>query len=198
MKTPIYYPIFLDLRGKKCVVIGGGKVAERKVLGLLEAGASVVVVSPEITNRLKKEKQKGRITHIPSMYKRQYLKGASLIIAATDCKEENKKTSLDAGNIPVNVVDTPDLCSFIVPSVVRRGPLVIAISTSGSSPALAKEIRVELESLYPKAFGRFLKDIMEKRKKILKEIKDKEQRERALKSLLPKGIISSLRLDESS
>jgi len=193
MKTPIYYPIFLDLRGKRSVVIGGGKVAERKVLGLLEAGASVVVVSPELTKRLKREKEKGRITHIPSRYKRQYLKGASLIIAATDCTEENKKISLDAGTIPVNVVDTPELCSFIVPSIVRRGPLTIAISTSGSSPALAKEIRLELERLYPESFGRFLKDIMAKRKKIIKEIKDKKQMERALKALVPKGIISSIR-----
>ncbi len=124
----IYYPAFLNLEDKKTVVVGGGKVAERKILGLLNAQAEVTVVSPVITKRLEQEEQKGRIRHICRKYRKGDLKNAFLVIAATDSEDINEKVSRDAPCL-VNVVDTPKFCNFIVPSILQRGPLTIAIST---------------------------------------------------------------------
>ena len=188
-----FYTVFIHLEGKKCVLVGGGRVAERKAIGLLRAGALVIVISPELTPRLKKEKEKKRIAHIARRYKKSHLKGAFLVIAATDSYEENERVALDAGNIPVNVVDTPELCSFIVPSTVRRGPLTIAISTSGASPAMARAIRLELERFYPKSFGPYLSGLKRDRKKALAEVKDRKKRERLLKSLASPEVFRKLR-----
>jgi len=178
------------------VVVGGGKVAERKTLSLLKAGADVTVISPEITRRLEKEKSKASIRHIPRKYKTGDLKGASLVVSATDSRAENIKVSKEAKrrNIPVNVVDTPDLCSFIVPSTVRRGPLTIAISTSGASPAMAKAIRKELEKLYGREFGVYLGKIRRLRERKKSGIKDKKEREKLFKTLASGDILKKLRL----
>lgn len=177
-----YYPVFLNLKNKGCVVVGGGKVAERKVLSLLKSGAEVTVISPELTKRLKKESLSGRIKHIPRRYKKGDLKNAFLVIAATDSNEINEKVSEDAPHL-INVVDVPSLCNFIVPSVVKRGPLTIAISTSGVSPSMAKTIRKELEKLYGPEFARYLNSLKKIRIKAMAEIKDKKERERFLKKL---------------
>lgn len=199
-----YYPVFLKIEGEKCVVIGGGGVAERKARALLDAGGRVTVISPVLTRRLEKEKQAGKITHVARRYRKGDLKGAFVVIAATDSEEENIKVSEEtkargpkdnkrrlkntmetdekgARGPIVNVVDRPELCSFIVPSVVRRGPLQIAISTSGASPATAKAIRKELEKLYGPEFGRHLRRLAKLRAKAFKEIKDKRERSRYLK-----------------
>lgn len=188
-----YYPVFLDLKGRGCVVVGGGKVAERKVLGLLKAGARVKVISPALTSRLAKEKSSGAIRHIPRRYRKTDLRGAFLVIAATDSLEENSRISSDVGDTLVNVVDTPELCNFIVPSTLKRGPLTIAISTSGTSPAMARAIRKELEALYGGQFGRYLKGLAGLRAKAAGEIKDKKERERFLKSLASEKILKGLR-----
>lgn len=193
MTNNCYYPVFLDLKGRDCVVVGGGRVAGRKVSGLLKAGASVRVISPRLSVNLQKEKTKGRIRHISRPYRKSDLKGAFLVIAATDSYEENKKVSSDAGNAPVNVVDTPSLCSFIVPSTVQRGPLVIAVSTSGKSPAMAKTIRMELETLYPDVFGTYLGSLGKLRAGAVSGIKDKKIRERLLKSLASPAVTKKLR-----
>ncbi len=191
-----YYPVFLDIKDRVCVVVGGGSVAERKVLSLLRAGAFVKVISPELTKRLEKEKSKGRIKHIKRRYRKGDLKDAFLVIVATDSPEENKKIATEKPAL-INVVDTPELCTFIVPSTVKRGPLTIAISTSGTSPALAKAIRKELEALYGKQFGAYLTKIKRLRAKAIKEIKDKKERERFLKSLASAKIIKTLRGKQS-
>jgi precorrin-2 dehydrogenase/sirohydrochlorin ferrochelatase len=192
-KTPhAYYPVFLDLRGKDCLVVGGGKVAERKVLSLLRAGADVRVVSPKLTARLEKEKSSGRVRHSSRGFRKSDLKGAFLVIAATDSEEENRKVS-EAKDMLVNVVDRPELCSFIVPSTVRRGPLQLAISTSGASPAMARAIREELEELYGPGFGAYLKHLEAVRAKAVREIKDRKARERRLKGLASRDIIKKLR-----
>ena len=182
MGHPAYYPVYLNLKNKRCVVVGGGKVAERKVLSLLKTGASVTVISPVLTARLKREIGKGRINHIPREYKKGDLKNAFLVIASTDSIETNKEISDDAPHL-VNVVDVPSLCNFIVPSVVRRGPLTIAISTSGVSPSVSKAIRKELERQFSPEFGRHLDSLKKIRAKALKEIADKKERERFLKKL---------------
>ncbi|MBT9536664.1 MAG: bifunctional precorrin-2 dehydrogenase/sirohydrochlorin ferrochelatase [Nitrospirae bacterium] len=180
--TPVYYPVLLNLKGKKVIVVGGGKVAERKALSLLRSGAKVTVISPECTERFKKENLRGHIKYIPRRYKKGDLKNAFLVIAATDSNETNRKISEDAPYL-VNIVDMPLLCNFIVPSVVRRGPLTIAVSTSGISPSLARTIRKELEGLYGREFVKHLNYIKKMRVKALAGIKNNKERIKFLRGL---------------
>lgn len=187
-----YYPAFINLCGKQCVVVGGGKVAERKVLTLLDSGAAVKVISPALTYVLEKQKDKGRIRHIRRNYRSGDLKGAFLVIAATSDERINRKVSDDAPCL-VNVVDKPEMANFIVPSVVNRGPMTIAVSTSGASPAIARAVRKELELLYNKDFGQFLDFLKKLRKRAIKEITDKKARERFLKDVASKEVLSILR-----
>jgi precorrin-2 dehydrogenase/sirohydrochlorin ferrochelatase len=145
-----FYPICLDLEGKNCVVIGGGKVAERKVLGLLACGAEVSVISPDLTDELLRRYNAGNIQWVNRQYRAGDLGRAFLVIAATDDEETQKQVSLEAvsGNLLLNVADVPQRCNFILPATVRQGDLVIAISTAGKSPALARKLRMELEKRF--------------------------------------------------
>jgi precorrin-2 dehydrogenase/sirohydrochlorin ferrochelatase len=191
-----YYPAFVELTGAPCVVVGGGKVAERKVLSLLEAGAGVKVISPELTARLKKEKSSGSIRHTARRFRSTDLAGAYLVIVATDSPEENAKIAdaARARGVPlINTVDMPEHCNFIVPASVRRGPLTIAVSTSGASPAMAREIRKELEGLYGASFGRYLQRLERERERALDTISDAAERMRFLKSLASDKILKMLR-----
>lgn len=187
-----YYPAFINLCGKKCVVVGGGKVAERKVASLLSTGADVTVISPVLTDTIEKHKKRGRIRHIRRNYRSGDLKGAFLVIAATSDERINRKVSDDAPCL-VNVADKPEMANFIVPSVVNRGPMTIAVSTSGASPAIARAVRKELELLYNKDFGQFLDFLKKLRKRAIKEITDKKARERFLKGVASKEVLSILR-----
>jgi len=187
-----YYPAFLNLQGKKAVVVGGGSIAERKILSLLKAGAAVTVVSPAITARLRKEKEKKSLTHIARSYRKGDLRESVLVIAATNSPSVNTQIAADAPFL-VNVVDVPKECSFIAPSVIKRGPLTIAISTGGISPAFSKTIRQELEKIYGEEIGEYLKFVGSIRKKALAGISDKKKRERFLKDLASGKILQSLR-----
>lgn len=190
-----YYPVFLDVRGKRCVVVGGGEVAQRKVEVLLKAGAYVEVISPDITEKLARWKEEGRIKYIKKSYAPGDLKGAFLVIASTDSNETNRKVASEcqSSNIPVNVVDDPEKCTFILPSIVERGDLLIAISTSGSSPALSKRIRQELEGIYGDEYAQFL-DIMRKiRLSILKNPERSISMEDILNRLMESRIIELLK-----
>ncbi len=188
-----YYPVFLNLEGKSCIVIGGGEVAERKVLALLDAGAAVTVISPELTERLAGLKREGRIAHTQRRYQEGDLTGAFIVIAATSDMDVNRKVSGDAGNIPVNVVDVPALCTFIVPSVVRRGELAMAVSTSGASPALSRSIRKELEDLYPEETGVLLQHLARTRKTLMGSDVPIEKRAAILKRLGSREVLKILR-----
>lgn len=145
-----YYPINLNLNDRCCIVIGGGRVAERKVAGLLEYGARVSVVSPELTESLAVLQRQRRIEWIRRVYRQGDLLGAFLVIAATDDREVQELIQQEAAerNILLNVVDVPERCSFILPATVRRGDLTISISTAGNSPALARNLRLELENRF--------------------------------------------------
>ena len=191
-EEPCYYPAFIDLRGKECVVVGGGKVAERKVLSLRCSGADVKVVSPEFTRRLERESAKGNIRLLRRAYKKGDLKNAFLVIAATSDAAVNRKVSEDAACL-VNVVDMPELANFIVPATVKRGPLTIAVSSSGASPAMVKAIRIELEAMYSKDFGQFLFFLSGLRKKVMKDISDKKAREGFLKKVASEKMFEVLR-----
>jgi len=153
-----YYPVYLDLRGRRCVVVGGGDVAERKVEGLLEAGAQVTVIAPEVAPRLRVWAEAGHILHIPRRYEAGDLAGAFLVISATDELVVNEQVwqEATARNIPVNVVDDPARCTFIAPAIVRRGDLTVAISTGGKAPALAVRLRQRLERALGDEYARFL------------------------------------------
>jgi precorrin-2 dehydrogenase/sirohydrochlorin ferrochelatase len=189
-----YYPVFLDLKGKLCVVLGGGRVAERKITSLIKVEAKVKVISPALTKKLSSLKAKGQIKHLPRDYRRGNLKGAFLAISATDSEETNVKAAEEARrlNIPINVVDKPALCSFIVPSVLKRGPLLIAISTSGVSPALARSIRLELEKIYGKEFEAYLKKLSRVRERAIKKLAPEERR-KLFKRLGSDDIIRAVR-----
>jgi precorrin-2 dehydrogenase/sirohydrochlorin ferrochelatase len=187
-----YYPVFLDLKGKKAVVVGGGKVAERKVLVLLKAGADITVISPSITRRLLRERTRKTIRHISRDFARHDLKGAFLAIAATDSSEINREVALRAPAL-VNVVDVPSECNFIAPSVITRGDLTIAISTGGASPALAKTVRKELEKIYGAEIAGFLEFVRTMRTRTLSEIGHKGKREKFLKSLATPTLLETLR-----
>ncbi len=149
-----YYPIYLDITDRRCIVIGGGDVAERKVERLLEFGACVVVVGKMLTDALETMKRSGRIDHIDADYNKNLIDGAFLVIGATDSDDVNKNISRDAKDkgILVNIVDDPDKCDFILPSLFTRGDLLISISTGGKSPALAKKIRQEMKKYYGPEF----------------------------------------------
>jgi uroporphyrin-III C-methyltransferase / precorrin-2 dehydrogenase / sirohydrochlorin ferrochelatase len=150
------FPIYMRLKGARCVVIGGGDVATRKVTMLLKADAAVEVIAPELCNLLKAQVLAGKIKHIQGTFEASQLTGATLVIAATDDETVNTLVSLTAKaqNIPVNVVDAPALCTFTMPSIVDRSPVLIAISSNGAAPVLARLIRAKLETMIPASYGR--------------------------------------------
>jgi uroporphyrin-III C-methyltransferase/precorrin-2 dehydrogenase/sirohydrochlorin ferrochelatase len=149
-------PIFLDVRDKSILVVGGGNIAVRKVASLRRAGASVRVVSPRLCERLGELAAAGAIEHAARRFEDEDLRSACLAVAATDDREVNRRVSRLAREqgIPVNVVDQPLECSFIIPSVIDRSPVVVAVSTSTASPVLARLLRTRLESLIPAGYGR--------------------------------------------
>lgn len=149
------FPVFLNIKGERCLVFGGGSVATRKVGLLLGCGAQVVVVAPELSETLAGEKASGSITHLAASFDRALLSGAALVIAATDDRGTNEAVSQAAKSlkIPVNVVDAPELCSFILPSIVDRSPMIVAVSTGGASPVLARLVRAKLETVLPATYS---------------------------------------------
>ena len=156
-----FYPICLDLEARACVVVGGGRVAERKVLGLLSCKAQVSVISPALTEELQLQHVSGDIEWIDREFRQGDLAQAFLVIAATDDEETQKQVyeEADANNLLLNVADVPQRCNFILPATARRGDLAISVSTAGKSPALARKIRMELEKKYGPEY-RVLVDIL--------------------------------------
>jgi precorrin-2 dehydrogenase len=143
-----YYPVLLDLTGRRCVMVGGGAIAERRIDGLLAAGARVTVISPRLTRALEALAADGRIEHEARGYREGDLAGADLAFVATDAGEVNAAVAREAQGrgVWINAADDPARCTFILPALVRRGDLTVAVATGGSSPALARAIREELET----------------------------------------------------
>ncbi len=166
-----YYPVNLDVRNRKCLVVGGGNIGTRKVETLLKCGAKVTVVCLSATGALHELADEGSIHLIKREYESGDLDGMFLVIGATDDEELNRKIHADAErlNKPCNIVDRPEVCSFIVPAIISRGDLVIAISTSGKSPAFAKKLRKDLEREFGKEYEVFLRLMGSIREKILRE-----------------------------
>jgi uroporphyrin-III C-methyltransferase / precorrin-2 dehydrogenase / sirohydrochlorin ferrochelatase len=151
-----FLPIFQVVRDKPCVVVGGGTTAERKVGSLLRAGAAVTVVAPELTDGLARRAEAGELRHLARRFEPADTLGAKLVIAATDDRVVNRRVAQLAGEqeIPVNVADDPDACTFLLPSVIDRDPVVVAVSTGKASPVLARLLRTRLESMIPAGYGR--------------------------------------------
>ena len=160
-----YYPIFLKIHERKCIVIGGGEVALRKVRMLLECGADITVISPTLHPGLTELAEKKAVHLVRRNYRTGDLRGAAVVIAATDSKRTNHRAAADAGRTKalVNVVDDPGPSDFIVPSSFRKGELTIAVSTGGASPALARKLRMRLEKDFGEEFAILLSLIGEVR-----------------------------------
>ena len=185
-----YYPVHLDIKNRKCLIVGGGAVGTRKVNTLLECGARVTVVSPEPTPQLIRLAAEGSITLKKRDYRSDDITGMFLVIGATDDESLNRQVSKDAerAQILCNIADRPEVCNFILPSIVRRGDLVITVSTSGKSPALAKHLRQQLETQFGQEYADFLLLMGAIRKKLLAQAHEPE----AHKDLFHKLIDSNL------
>jgi len=193
--TPIYYPIWLDLSGKRCVVVGGGSVAERKIAALLNSNAYVIVISPVITPAISEWIDKGQLEGILEGYDSQHSMDAFLVIAATSSTKVNEQVYEDAvarGQL-INRVDCPEQSNFIVPAVIRRGKLTMAVSTSGASPSLAGEVRHKLEQEYGHEYEPYLDFLSELRLLVQQRIADPMQRRKILKEVLALDILAWIR-----
>ncbi|HYQ92922.1 MAG TPA: bifunctional precorrin-2 dehydrogenase/sirohydrochlorin ferrochelatase, partial [Candidatus Competibacteraceae bacterium] len=173
-----FLPVFLRIRDRPCLVVGGGAVAARKVELLLQAGGRVTVVAPELGEALQVLQQAGRIGYRPAAFSPADLEGCLLVIAATDDQAVNRQVSklCQVRAIPVNVVDQPELCSFIMPAIIDREPVLIAVSTGGSSPVLARLLRGRLESLIPAAYGRLAALVASFRERVKQSIPAPQRR----------------------
>ena len=185
------YPVCLEISDKLCVVVGGGSVAERKILGLLTAGAQVKVISPLLTETLARLAEEGRIEWLAREYADDDLTGALLVFAATDnrdVQEAVRKEADRAGQL-VNVIDAPERCDFHVPAVVRRGDLTLAVSTGGRSPAVAAMVRKELAERFGEEYGVLLDLISRLREQLLTGDGDSAERKILFQNILHDDIV---------
>jgi precorrin-2 dehydrogenase/sirohydrochlorin ferrochelatase len=187
----MFYPAFIDLENRTVLVVGGGVVAERKVEMLLETGALVTVVCPQITEQLDAYSQSNRITVRQRGFIPSDVDGASLVISATDDPTTQTEVAsiAESKNILVNTVDKPELCSFIVPAILRRGDITIAISTSGKSPSLAAELRARLDRVLTDEFARTAKVLGAVRQEVHRHFAGSDDRKRVFDSIIGSGII---------
>jgi precorrin-2 dehydrogenase / sirohydrochlorin ferrochelatase len=184
--------MFLKLAGRRCIVVGGGAVGEDKIAGLLEAGAELVVVAPEVTHKVKEWAATGKIVRRARCFSPADLEGAFLVVAATSRPGVNHLVFREARQRGVlcNVVDDPERCDFYYPAVLRRGRLQIAISTGGSSPALARRLRQELEHQFSTYYGAWLEELAETRRRLI-STPDAGQRRRWLHGLASREAFES-------
>jgi len=173
-----HLPIFLDVRATRCLVVGGGEVAARKVRVLKEAGAQVVVVAPELCATLSAWKAADELIHIERVFDAADVAGARIVIAATNHSPTNKLVSAaaTAAHIPVNVVDHPGLCTFIMPSIIDRSPVLVAVSSGGASPVLARLLRARLETVIGSAYGQLATFMARRRTLVRRHIPGSDDR----------------------
>ena len=196
-----YYPVYIQLREQPCVVIGGGKISEGKVEGLLAARANVTVISPDLTARLQNLVREKQITNLARTYQPGDLTGAFMVICATDQAEINHQVwqEASANRQLVNVVDDTPRCNFIAPSILRKGDLTIAISTSGKAPALAVRIKERLERQLGPEYERFLELAGELREPLARQVPDFETRKALWYEIVDSEILDILaRGDEAA
>jgi precorrin-2 dehydrogenase/sirohydrochlorin ferrochelatase len=189
------YPIGLCIDDKKCVVIGGGKVAERKVRSLIDSKAKVKVVAPGITPYLRKLVSRKQITYVCKKFSDSDISNAFLVIGATDNSVVNKRISETAlkKNILVNIIDVPELSSFYVPACVKRGDLIISISTSGKSPVLSSEIRRQLEKIYGPEYAKLTNILGKLRCEVKSKYPSRADKKKIWKRLVKSDVIKLIK-----
>jgi precorrin-2 dehydrogenase/sirohydrochlorin ferrochelatase len=189
---PRYYPIQLDLKGRPCLVVGGGEVALRKARSLVEAGAEVTVVAPEVHPKLRAF---GGVNLVERAWRDTDLHGVFLVVVATDDAVTNRAVARDAADLGllVNVVDCPALSNFIVPATLRRGELSISISTGGASPALARRLREKLEAQFGEEYAALVEVVAEARKLVIERVPDEARRGEILREFAHERWLAVLR-----
>ena len=190
-----YYPIFLDVRHRHCLVVGGGSVGVRKAMTLLDCGAAVTVVSPRISDKLTELSQNESLIIEKRPFKLSDLKDKFLVIGATDNQELNRQIHAESERLDIlcNIADQPEECNFILPSIVKKGDLVIAISTSGKSPAFAKKLRKDLEKQLGNEYAAFLELMGAIRKKLLAKDHKPEVHKPLFEELINRGLIDMIK-----
>lgn len=190
-----YYPIFLDIKNRPCLVVGGGAVGLRKARMLLKCGAKVTVIAPEAERKLQDLAAAGTIEWQKKPYQSADLAGIFMVIGATDDEPLNLQIKQDAdrAGILCNIADRPEACHFILPAVVERGALVIAISTSGKSPAFAKRIRKDLETLFGPEYAESLKLMGAIRRRLLGKKHAPEEHKHLFEQLIDQGLVRMIK-----
>jgi len=190
-----YYPIFLKIENRPCLVVGGGEVGARKVKTLLSCGASVALVSPEVEEWLGEKIREGVVDLVGNHYEEKHLEGCFLVIAATDDVELNSRIAEDAERrgLLCNVVDYPQEGNFILPALIQRGALTLAISTSGKSPALARQIREDLELRFGTEYADFLEIMGAVRRRLLRESQDSRANKEKFDRLVQSDLLELVR-----
>jgi len=193
-----YYPVCLDIQERGCLVVGGGQVGTRKVRTLLDCGAQVTVISPEATAELAELARKGRITWERRDYRDGDQAGMFLVIGATDVEALNRRIQQEAeaaGRL-CNIADQPERCNFVLPAVIQKGDLMIAVSTSGKSPAFAKHLRRLLEGQFGPEYAIFLDLMGAVRQRLLAEAHAPEEHKPIFEQLISRGLLELIRRDD--
>ena len=194
------YPMNLDLTGRRCVVVGGGKVAERKVLGLLPAGGKIALIAPHLTERLLELARAGLVDWYELSYMQGMLKGLEplLVFCATDKVEVNELAAQEARELGalVNDVTEPESTDFTVPASLRRGDLLVTVSTEGASPGFARAMRRELEQEFPESFGLWLEKMKVMREEMKERLATSEARQDFWRQALSPGVLSLVKCGE--
>ncbi len=189
------YPVALLISGRSCIVIGGGKVAEQKVKPLLDGGAQVTVISPQLTKRLQQWADEGKVKHLRRPYQRGDLEGAFLTYGCTDDEESNRQVFEEAnarGQL-CNIVDVPEWCNFYAQSIVRRGNLLITIGTHGISPTLSKWLREQLEEVIGPEYVEFLEIAAALRSEVKQKLATPADRRKAWRQVVESDVFDLLR-----
>ena len=173
-----YFPLFTDIKQKECLVVGGGEIGFRKASALLKAGAEVHIVSPEFCENTLTLDDNPNCKLIKDCYRKEHLDNKILVIASTNLRPLNEEVYKDAtsSNIPVNVVDNPDLCTFIFPAIIERGPMTIAVCSNGNAPVLGRLLRAKIESIIPFQYGKLAELAQKYRAKVKSVFSNTNQR----------------------
>ncbi|WP_193373904.1 precorrin-2 dehydrogenase/sirohydrochlorin ferrochelatase family protein [Paenibacillus sabinae] len=191
----VYLPVMLDVQGRRCIVVGGGKVAERKTMGLLEAGAAVTIISPALTPQLTELAEQGAIVWLNRSYAPGDARGAFLVYAATDDSGVNGEVAREAESlgVPVNVGSDAEAGSFITPGVLRRGRLTVAVSTSGAGPGTAAKLTKLLEETFGEEYEAYLDFLYRMRQEIKRREASPEARKLLLRTLGRLHVLDEIR-----
>ncbi|VEN72847.1 Siroheme synthase [Candidatus Desulfarcum epimagneticum] len=193
-----YYPIQLNVKDRRCLVVGGGSVGARKAATLLECGARVTVVSPDAREKIADMAQNHLLVLKKRPYRESDLNGVFLVMGATDHEDLNRKIHADASGrgILCNIADRPELCDFILPAIVKKGDLIISISTSGKSPAFARHLKEEMEKTVGDETAAFLELMGAVRKKLLSQAHEPEAHKPLFNRLISGGLPDMLRRND--